>query len=475
MGLTSVEFIFLVPFVVFLYYLAPKRVRHLFLLVINLLFCLTFGTKCVAVLVGQAMVAWIAALVIDCSAGKRKKVVVAVSVILVASVLLFYKFGVKSFPSLIAPIGISFYTMQAISYVVDVYKGVVAVAKDPIRVMVYMSFFPTITSGPIYRYKDFAACFEQNLISLKPDYYRITNGLIYVLYGYFLKLVVADRIAIPVNVVFENFLEEHYGGLIHLIIAIGYSVQIYTDFAGYSAIAIGIAQILGYSIPENFRAPYLSMSVKEFWGRWHVSLSTWLRDYIYIPLGGNRRGKIRKYANILVTFIISGLWHGVAWHFLFWGGLHAFYQIFGDLTKSFRQNNLALVGVVKDSAFHRTIKRVFTFGFVTVAWVFFRLEGTDALRYLYWILEYQSLGRMISGEFWNLGLSPFWWILLGISMLIIFIVDRFQYQGRRIDEVLQSQGALARGLFVIAFSLVILILGVYGDQHDASYFLYRDF
>ena len=469
LNLTSTEFIFLLPITVLIYYLIPNKPRQYFLLLINLFFYASFGCRFIIVIFIEAIVAWL-------STQKErihKKPTLPLAIIVLVLILLFFKLGNRVFDSIVAPLGISFYTLQAISYIVDVYRGNTEPERNPIKLITYLSFFPTITSGPIYRYKDFSIEHSRNNNKLKPEYDRIINGIVYMIYGYFLKLVIATRAGIAVDKVFGDFRTETYGGIFLAMVACLYSVQIYTDFAGYSAIVIGIAQILGYKIPENFNSPYMSMSIKEFWGRWHISLSSWLKDYIYIPLGGNRKGKLKKYVNVLITFIISGFWHGVnGWHYLVWGALHGLYQIIGDITKPYRAKIIPKIGMVEGSFFHRSMKRVLTFVFVTIAWIFFRTGVGDSVFYIRRIASF-GVGSVMMSE---TGLSSLDIIILTVAILFVALVDIYQYRkDMRFDEMVYEQGVFARCFIIVCMSLFVLIFGIYGDQHDAGYFIYRDF
>ena len=481
LGLTSTEFVFLLPIVVLLYYLVPNIARRYYLLIINLLFYASFGYKYIVVIVAEALIAWIiSGIVSKCRCkGKIKATYcwMISSIVALVAILLFFKIGSGFVSSIVAPLGISFYTLQAISYIADVKKGDIEPERDIVRLIIYLSFFPTITSGPICRYKDFAVDLNRICTELRAEYDRIINGIIYMLYGYFLKLVISARAGIAVDKVFGDYRTVNYGGMILFFVACLYSIQIYTDFAGYSAIVIGLAQILGFEMPENFIAPYLSQSVKEFWGRWHVSLSSWLKDYIYIPLGGNRKGRMRKYLNIMITFVVSGIWHGVTgWHFLIWGFIHGFYQVIGDLTRRIRKKIVPKIGIIEDSFFHKTIRRIVTFALVTIAWVFFRTGVSDALHYMSEMCRYSGLLEILNGGLLTTGLVMGDWIILAISALFVLCVDGAQYKkGMRYDEMVASQGVLAKCVMVITVSLVILVFGIYGDQHDASYFIYKDF
>ena len=471
--LTSTEFILLLPPVVFLYYLIPNKSRQYFLLLINLLFYASFGYRYIPVIMAEAFIAWAVTYIIAGKGAGGRKALTATAVVVLIAILGFFKFGDRLSGSIIAPLGISFYTLQAISYIIDVYRGDVFPENNPLILLTYLSFFPTITSGPIYRYKDFIIENKRNNSGLKPEYDRMINGMVYMLYGYFLKLVIASRAGTAVDKVFGDYQTVNYGGVVLAVVACLYSVQIYTDFAGYSAIVIGIAQIVGYKVPENFLSPYMSMSIKEFWGRWHISLSSWLKDYIYIPLGGNRKGKFRKYLNILVTFIISGIWHTVnGWHYIVWGLIHGVYQIVGNITSPYRRIIIRKIGMAEDGIIRNMLKRAVTFGLVTVAWVFFRNGTVGSVRYLMSICSLDVGNAGVA----DIGLTALDCIVLPLALIIVLIVDYIQYRTTlRFDEVVSLRGTVTRCAVIVSISLVILIFGLYGDQHDAGYFIYRDF
>lgn len=260
----------------------------------------------------------------------------------------------------IFPLGISFFTFQSISYIVDTYTKKIPSEKNLLNVALFISFFPIISSGPIQRAGNLIPQF-QNVRTF--DYNNATDGMKLFAWGMFKKLCIADRIAVYVNYVYGN-VNDGYGVAI-LLATVLYSFQIYCDFSGYSDMAIGIARYLGFDVGKNFDHPYLSKSVGEFWRRWHISLSSWLRDYVYIPLGGSRVALPRIYLNILITFLVSGIWHGSTWNFVIWGLLHGIFQCIGRATKSFWER-IKVPSII----------RIFiTFCLVTFAWIFFRAEN----------------------------------------------------------------------------------------------------
>ena len=276
------------------------------------------------------------------------------------------------------PVGISFFTFQAVGYMLDVYHGRVKAEKNMIDYMLFVSFFPQVFSGPISKADELLPQIKKEH---KFDYNQGVQGLKYLLWGMFLKLVLADRLGLYVDKVAADYMM--YNGGTCMLAAVFYSLQIYGDFAGYSLMAIGVAKTLGFDLINNFKRPYFAISITDFWKRWHISLTRWLTQQVYIPLGGSRCGKIKNYWNILVTFLVSGIWHGANWTFIVWGLIHGFVQI---VEKALGLNK-------KDSkGFVRLVRIVVTFSLVTVAWVFFRMPTLgDALRIIgHWFTAFSA-------------------------------------------------------------------------------------
>jgi len=272
------------------------------------------------------------------------------------------------------PVGISFYTFQTLSYTIDVYNGKTPVQTHLGIFAVYVSFFPQLVAGPIERSNHLL---PQFFVEHKFSYVRVKYGLQQMMWGFFKKVVIADRLAIVVDGVYNNL--DNYSGIALVIATIFFAFQIYCDFSGYSDIAIGSARVMGFELMDNFKRPYFSKSISDFWKRWHISLSTWFRDYLYIPLGGNRVVKWRWYYNLFITFLISGFWHGANWTFLAWGGLHGFYLIMAIALISPKEYLLNLFKL-KDTIIHKLYQVVFTFTLAVFAWIFFRANNiSDAI------------------------------------------------------------------------------------------------
>ena len=323
--------------------------------------------------------------------------------------------------------------------------------------------------GPISRYDQLA---PELFTPHKFSFERLKSGMLLFMYGVFKKIVIADRAAIFVNQVFGNY--NDYQGFEIIIAMVLYTIQIYTDFSGCVDISRGVSEVLGIKLINNFDHPYFAVSIKDFWRRWHISLSTWFRDYIYIPLGGNRKGKLRKHANLFIVFLVSGLWHGVGVHYIVWGMIHGFYQIFGELTASPRDKFYEKCGVNKNTFSFKFGRQLTTFVLVTVAWLFFRADGFIAgcrmLRSAFvlnpWVLTDDSLFEIgLDGKDWNV-------LLLSIAILLVVSLLQGKYSLR---EELQKQTCWFRYTIYILALLFISIFGVYGPGYNVSQFIYMQF
>ena len=348
-----------------------RRLRHMILLLASYFFYGYWNWKFCFLMLGLTAVSYLCAR--GCG-GKRRGLCIKLGVIvpiLILGIFKYYNFFVDSFCAvfgiqrlgtlkILLPVGISFYTFQSLSYTIDVYRGKIAPERSFADVALYIAFFPQLVAGPIVKAGDFIPqLHEDRNISLK----GLEEGVQIFAFGLFKKLVIADNIALLVDAVYANPAEFH--ALTVVLAVAAYSMQIYCDFSGYSDMAVGCARVLGYELCRNFNLPYLSKNVTEFWKRWHISLSTWLQEYLYIPLGGNRKGTVRTYVNLMLTMLIGGLWHGAAWTFIIWGGLHGLALVVHKLWIKHRKGG-------SDSAFGTACSILLTFVFVSLAWVFFR-------------------------------------------------------------------------------------------------------
>lgn len=349
--------------------------------------------------------------------------------------------------ALLLPVGISFYTFQALGYSIDVYRGTVKIERDFSTYALFVSFFPQLVAGPIERSQNLLPQFKQQH---RFDYDAVMSGVQLMVWGYFMKLVLADRCGIYVDTIFNN-VDKHNGGS-YLVASLLFPFQIYGDFAGYSLIAIGVARVLGFRLMENFHRPYFACTIGEFWHRWHISLSTWFKDYVYIPLGGNRVGKLRNYFNLLITFVVSGIWHGANWTFLCWGTIHG---ILLCIEKAFGISKQKYTGAKK--IFHWAT----TFVLVCFAWILFRANNlSDAV-------------SVVTGIFTNLGTpKPEYanFIAIGLAMTVLLtkeFADEFNWKIRVAD----SKSWLVRHIYLIIMIAYIILFGVLGGDQ----FIYFQF
>ena len=386
----SWQYLVFLPAVFAVYWILPKKwklVRTILLLAASYYFYMSWNVKYVVLILFTTLVSYGAGILLERTEKKGlKKLVVASAAVLCFAVLFFFKyfgfafdtlnrivslFGLPMNPitlNLMLPVGISFYTFQTVSYVIDVYRKDTAAEKNILYYATFVSFFPQLVAGPIERTRNLL---PQLRIEHKFQPDKAMAGFKLLLIGYFKKLVIADTVAGYVDTVYGALPE--YQGVNLLLVIFLFAIQIYCDFSGYSDIAIGTAKLLDIDLMKNFKSPYYSASVREFWSRWHISLSTWFRDYLYIPMGGSRCGRIRHAFNTLVTFLVSGLWHGANWTFVLWGALHGVMQIIENLLKKvldpFRKNRAGHV-----------VSVIFVFLFTCFAWVFFRAQSfTDAI------------------------------------------------------------------------------------------------
>jgi D-alanyl-lipoteichoic acid acyltransferase DltB (MBOAT superfamily) len=390
----SIEFLVFFPLVTVLCFTVPSRLRWLMLLTASCWFYMVWMPAYAAVLLISTLISYISALIIARTHDRRMKTaMLCIALMLVVGILFVFKYlgffnatvvnllhwlNVSYAPpglNLLLPLGISFYTFKLLSYVIDVYRGSLAPEKNFGVFALYASFFPQVLAGPIER----AGRFLPQLQGLSGfNAGRVFSGLKLMLWGLFKKAVIADHLAVMVDQVYNNV--GAYGGAPLWIATYMFAFQIFCDFSGYSDMAIGAARVLGFTTIENFRRPYHAASVAEFWHRWHISLSTWFRDYLYIPLGGNRIPKMQWCAIILLVFVVSGLWHGAAWTFAVWGGLHGLFMIAGRLTHGIREGAYRSLGLLRFPMMRRAIGIFITFNLVAFAWIFFRAANlTDAM------------------------------------------------------------------------------------------------
>jgi len=407
---------------------------------------------------------------------KRKKIFLIISLIANIGVLAFFKYynflndnltailyGINyknpiPYLSILLPIGLSFHTFQAMSYTIEVYRGNQKAERHFGIYALYVMFYPQLVAGPIERPQNLLWQFRKKIDF---DAEKVSSGLKLMAWGAFKKMIIADRIAPYVSEIYSN--PQSHSGFPLLLAACLFSIQIFCDFSGYSDIAIGAARVMGFNLMKNFDRPYHSRNIHEFWKRWHISLSTWFKDYLYISLGGNRVSKNRWYFNMIVVFLISGLWHGASWNFVIWGGLHGMYQIIGIRTKTVRARFNEFTGINKFPILLQIFDISFNFFIVTIAWIFFRVTSfTDAIYIVRHLFDFNT---------WNLESSTFKLVdlaIIGFGIIIMEFVHLLQYKESPII-LLSKQKTSIRWVTYFGIILVILFLGKF-DNESFIYF-----
>lgn len=484
MTFNSFPFLIFYPIVAALYFLLPKKLKWPMLLIASYYFYAFYQAELLFLIIGTTFVSWISSLIIEKSSSRiLKRIVLAVALTVCLGILIFYKyfnflgesivsivnlFGIETSPlilNLALPVGISFYTFQTLSYVIDVYRGEVETERNFFFYALFVSFFPQLVAGPIER--------PGNLIPQLKAEHRFnkedaTEGAKYMLIGFFKKICVADLVAVYVNAVYNDVANATALGVI--IATVLFAVQIYCDFSGYTDIATGCARVMGIKLMKNFDRPYSATSIKDFWSRWHISLSGWFKDYLYIPLGGSRCPKWRYLLNLFIVFLVSGLWHGASWTFVIWGALHGVYRIVGALTYNARNRLVLHTGHKLDSPIVAISRRIITFILVCFAWLFFRANSvSDAFALLGVIFTgWGSVGESLK----LMGLGAVEIAMCIVSVLLLIALDRlhtYDTDKRRSDPLIKS-GSFLYLLWVVALAWALLL-----SSDIESYFIYFQF
>lgn len=466
----SLNFIVFLFVVVVIYYLLPKNnLRKVFLLVASYYFYACFKLTMLPVLLGGTLVAYVYGIYLT-KTEKRSKGLLASTIVLLLFPLLSFKYlgflmdSTRDFLALASltvempdfelflPIGISFYTFMALGYVVDVFKGKVSVEKSLLDFALFIGFFPQIASGPIGRAGQLIPQLKEN----QPLLYRnLSEGVKMILWGFFMKLVVGDRAGIYVDTVFGNYM--HHNGVSLMLATFMYTIQIYCDFAGYSFIAIGVARTMGIELMENFHRPYFATSVADFWRKWHISLSIWFRDYVYFPCGGSRCSKLKMYRNLIITFLVSGLWHGAAYNFILWGGYHGVNQVLGRLLQPVKNKVRFLLHVGGDESNVGKVLDIFiTFCLVAYGWI------------LFYAPDMQFVVNVTKGYF-NLGMPYIHQTTIfffGIGFVILFLRDYideyFSNEVIAFEQKYPKMTVACNYLKYAVLSILIIWIGVLG-------------
>ncbi len=482
----SFEFAVFFPVVLLLYFALPYRYRWMLLLGASYYFYMCWKVEYAALIIVSTLVDYVAAARIAAARQpSRRKAYLACSIAANLGILFAFKYfnfvndslralfnefnifyEVPAF-ELLLPVGISFYTFQSLSYTIDVYRG----RQQPERHLgifaLYVSFFPQLVAGPIERSTHLLPQFRRRFDF---DYRRVTDGLKLMAWGFFKKLVIADRVAVIVDIIYAN--PSDYTGLALIAATVFFAFQIYCDFSGYSDIAIGAAQIMGYDLMDNFNRPYHARSIGDFWRRWHISLSTWFRDYVYIPLGGSRVPVSRMQLNLLLTFVISGLWHGANWTFVVWGALHAVYMIIGRAGAPLRQALARRLGLDRLPTLYKAMQILTTFALVCYAWIFFRAASLADAWYISTHL-FSDLGLLfdpagLRALIANTGLS-FNRLAVAVAAIVFMEIVHLMQRHSGIRHMLSGKPAWLRWPIYYAVLMAILLLGVF-EENQFIYF-----
>lgn len=472
----SIHFLFFFVIVTSLYFALPHKFRWFLLLLASCYFYMAFIPVYILILGGTIIIDYFAGIWLEKTNGKRKKYFLIASVIANVGVLAVFKyynflnenlsvflnsFGYKnSIPdlSIALPIGLSFHTFQAMSYTIEVYRGNQKAERNFGIYALYVMFYPQLVAGPIERPQNMLHQFYEKH---KFVFERVVEGLKLIMWGFFMKLVVADRLAIYVDAVYNN--PTQHSGLTLAVATVFFAFQIYCDFAGYSNIAIGCAKVMGFKLMTNFNRPYFSSSISEFWKRWHISLSTWFKDYLYISLGGNKVSVPRWYFNLFFVFAISGLWHGANWTFIIWGAVNGFYLVFAIVSEKWRNKFGRMIGLNRMPGANKVLQILITFLLVCFSWIFFRANSVqDAFLIVNKIFSFSG----------SLYYPNFQQLLYSISAIAILLLIEFR-QNYYFNTPLPFKSGywISEQLAYSALLIITLAIGVF----DGGQFIYFQF
>ncbi len=481
----SLTFLIFLVCILSLYYILPYKYKWYLLLIGSCIFYMAWRIEFIFLILFSSFFNYYIGLLIE-KYENKSKTILTTGLIINFLILFIFKYSIfinHSFMSIynyfnisypikdfdiVLPMGISFYTFQATSYTIDIYRKRYKAEKNILKVSLYIMFFPQLVAGPIERADNLL---NQLFLNHKLNIYNISMGIKIMLIGYFKKIVIADRIAILVNTVYNS--PYDYNGISFIIATIFFAIQLYCDFSGYSDIAIGCAKLFNINLMENFKSPYFSKSVKEFWTRWHISLSTWFKDYLYIPLGGNRKGIIKTYFNLMITFLVSGIWHGANWTFILWGGLNGFYQIVGDLKNRFLKSINFNIKNKYINRFFNIFRTLITFSLICFSLIFFRANTVKDAFYIINNLfsDIQNVNNIqyLYNISTQLGLNIFEILMATACIMILFIIEIFEYK-QRIYITLNKLPFIIRFIFYYIITIIILSMGVFSNAGQFIYF-----
>jgi D-alanyl-lipoteichoic acid acyltransferase DltB (MBOAT superfamily) len=481
----SFSFLIFFPIVTILYFLLPHSFRWVFLLVASAIFYMAFIPQYIFILLFAIGIAYGSAILMEKTEGHRRKWVLVSSVILSCGPLFFFKYfnffntnlsevarflhwnyPIESL-SLILPIGISFFTFQSLSYIIEVYRRNQKAEYHLGILALYIMYFPQLVAGPIERPGNLI---HQLVQEHSFDAERVLNGLKLMVWGFFKKMVIADKIAIVVEEVYKH--PTDFTGVPLIAAALFFGVQVYCDFSGYSDIAIGSAQVMGVRLMENFNRPFHASTIVELWRRWHISLTTWFRDYVYIPLGGNRVGRGRWYFNLFLTFTLSGLWHGAGWGFVLWGSLNGCYLILSHLTRNLRRKWVQWIRLDRLPKLHRGLQVTFTFLLFCFTLIIFRAKSLSdalyAITHLGTGLSSRAGIKMSFERLYSLGLDRYGLLIAVLSIAIMELIYGIEKQSQ-MRQMFSGKPVWVRWPLYYLLILFLIFFGEYND-HAFIYF-----
>ena len=480
MTFTSFDFIFYFVFVVTIYYLCPWRLRWFWLLLASCYFYMAFVPLYILILLGLIVIDYLMGRLIEKSTGNHRKIYFIVSIIANVGILFTFKYfnffnenitflanlvhwnySISAL-RLILPLGLSFHTFQSLSYVIEVYRGKYPAERHIGIYALYVLFFPQLVAGPIERPSHLLPQLRGKVFL---RWENVWSGLRLMAWGFFKKLVIADRLALSVDYVYGNI--NHVPGLSIFLTMIFFAIQLYTDFSGYSDIARGSARVLGINVMRNFDQPYFATSISEFWRRWHISLSSWFRDYVYFPLAFRKPTKVWLYFCVIITFLITGLWHGAGWTFVIMGGLHGVYIVSGLITKKWRLSIVKKTHLDKFPKLHSLMQQLLVFGLVSFSWIFFRSPNVaTALSLIGRVLTgwdqslFSTLSLLYTKPFETLGFS-FYDLIIAVGGIIILLYIENQERRGPIGRKFENLSLVFRSFAYTGLALSLLIFGMY--------------
>lgn len=481
MTYTSYAFLFFTFITICIYYKVYKKRQWMVLLFSSIFFYMCSGPIFFLYLFLISFFTWYGTKKVEEQRASRK-IVLVVLIFMNIGILFLLKwsgmelalinrvFGLRLAWRLILPLGMSFFTFQNVSYVIDVYRGKIPAERNFWHYLLYAAYFPYIVSGPINRYEKIGDQFWAGHSFDKDTFYQ---GMLRILWGYIKKMVIADRAAIFVDEVFGHY--YMYRGLFIVFAVLLFSLQLYMDFSGCMDIVLGVSQLFGIEMAENFHAPYGAATTSEFWRRWHISLTSWFRDYLYIPLGGNRKGTARKYLNVMIVFLFCGMWHGAGITFLIWGFLNGLYQVVGSMTVKFRKKLCQAVGLDEHSHGAMLRKKLTTAIFIEFAWLFFRADGyKEAFVMLRRMFTGWNPWILTDGTLYRAGLDQWDFLILIAGAVGVGWISRAGDK-KDLHHIFLSQSWLCQTLIILGALVIWYLFGIYGPGFDPANFLYYNF